>query len=320
MKKEVNIQSLEELIKLQKPEHGQLIKSAIDVICSLRQEKKELEHQLTSFYNTIPMGFVEFDNDFNVTFWNKAAQKIFGYSANEMIGKNVFDTIVPEYERPKVLKVHDKDNPMPVRSLNDNITKYGIKKIDWYNFTKYNLKGQVIGFKSLFFDDSNENRIEQPILHDLIDFIKIRDNHSEFLESIHQGISEILDATNFCVGIYNKKKDELKLLYCSNNQKNPSDFNQTFMSYIGKETKSVLINNQNYEAFIKKNKIKEDKKRPQSWIGTPFIYNKQPSIVAVQSFVPNFSYTPGNKEALYMIGTLIGLGLEHIYMKNQLKI
>lgn len=48
------------------------------------------------------------DNEGNVSFWNNAAESMFGYSANEAIGKPVHSLIIPEQMREAHLKGLEK--------------------------------------------------------------------------------------------------------------------------------------------------------------------------------------------------------------------
>ncbi len=59
---------------------------------SLRQTKDLLELQV----NRMPIGCIIWDKDFRAISWNPAAEAIFGFSAQEVLGKNVAETIVPK--------------------------------------------------------------------------------------------------------------------------------------------------------------------------------------------------------------------------------
>ena len=71
----------------------------------LQDERKEADDQLRAsemrFRNlleAIPSVSVQgFGADGITNFWNKASQNIYGYSAEEAIGNNLFELIVPEF-------------------------------------------------------------------------------------------------------------------------------------------------------------------------------------------------------------------------------
>lgn len=59
-------------------------------------ELKEREEVLRLITGAAQDAIVMVDNEDKVTFWNKAAETVFGYSAEEMLGKNPQDSIVPQ--------------------------------------------------------------------------------------------------------------------------------------------------------------------------------------------------------------------------------
>lgn len=87
-------------------------KSEIEI---LKEKIKELENQLSwykSFTNEILQTpnviVVELDTQGNVVLVNKAVEKITGYSKEEIIGKNWFETLVPKDKYPQVWKVFEE--------------------------------------------------------------------------------------------------------------------------------------------------------------------------------------------------------------------
>jgi PAS domain S-box-containing protein len=53
------------------------------------------ERVLHSIIQNYSDAVIALDNDYKIFFWNKGAERIFGYSADEMLGKTV-DPIIPE--------------------------------------------------------------------------------------------------------------------------------------------------------------------------------------------------------------------------------
>ncbi|HZW25951.1 MAG TPA: PAS domain S-box protein [Gallionella sp.] len=63
---------------------------------ALRESEEKLHAVTTAAQDAIAL----IDNDGNVRFWNPAAEKLFGYTAAEMMGKNLHQLIVPERYLP----------------------------------------------------------------------------------------------------------------------------------------------------------------------------------------------------------------------------
>ncbi|NOZ45216.1 MAG: PAS domain S-box protein, partial [Chlorobi bacterium] len=85
---------------------------------------QEVSKKLAMHVEQTPFGIIEWDLNFNVQSWNKAAEKIFGFQLNEAIGKHA-SFIVPEEYKNFVYKVWDELILLKVsnKSKNKNITK-----------------------------------------------------------------------------------------------------------------------------------------------------------------------------------------------------
>ncbi|HHU46394.1 MAG TPA: PAS domain S-box protein [Bacteroidales bacterium] len=51
---------------------------------------------------SMPIGFIELDSELKITYWNESAERIFGYSAKEALGVNLFDLTVSAENREYV--------------------------------------------------------------------------------------------------------------------------------------------------------------------------------------------------------------------------
>jgi PAS domain S-box-containing protein len=95
------------------------------------------------------------DRDGTITFFNDFAQKFFGYSAAEIIGKNVIGTIVPESDsagRDHVAMIRDiRVHPEKYRNNeNENIKRNGERAwISWTNRAIYNERGEFVELLSV---------------------------------------------------------------------------------------------------------------------------------------------------------------------------
>ncbi len=111
-----------------------------------------------------PLGVIEWDLDFHVVQWNKAAEEIFEYSREEALGKDPFTLILPEEEKENIGKVWSRltSHSGGTRSVNTNRTKSGtIKTCEWYNTPLTTAEGSVFGVASLILDTSKRVQAEQ---------------------------------------------------------------------------------------------------------------------------------------------------------------
>ena len=97
-------------------------------------KKSEKRHKII-FQNSASAGIV-WKKGFIITDWNEQATKLFGWSANEVLGKNLFELLVPKDERDLVKHNTDqiyKDTNLHIFT-NKNILKNGTLIIcQWHN-------------------------------------------------------------------------------------------------------------------------------------------------------------------------------------------
>lgn len=60
------------------------------------EELRESEEKLRAITDSASDGIVMVDHKARIVFWNPSAEKIFGYTADEILGKNFFHTVVPQ--------------------------------------------------------------------------------------------------------------------------------------------------------------------------------------------------------------------------------
>lgn len=124
------------------------------------------EVRLSLIIEQSPMAIILWDMQLKVVSWNRTAEKIFGYTAGEVIGKPDRMLIAPE-SRNHVSGIWQKilDDKTVVRSQNENITKDGrVILCDWSNTPLYDAAGSVVGFVSFAEDVTQRSRVEQELL------------------------------------------------------------------------------------------------------------------------------------------------------------
>lgn len=112
------------------------------------------------------VGFIECDTNFIIKSWNPSAERIFGYSAAEAIGRHVGNLIVKDENRAERNKLW-RDilvSEGGISSTNTNETKGGRTIIcEWHDTPLINPNGHVIGIVSLVADITERKEIEETL-------------------------------------------------------------------------------------------------------------------------------------------------------------
>ncbi len=137
----------------------------------LRSEQSWLqaEQRLRLHVQQTPMAVIEWNVNFQVTSWNPAAERIFGYTAAEAVGRYGLELIVAPsaYDHVQGVRADLLAGRGGRRSTNANITKDGREILcEWYNTPLVGESGQIVGVAALAQDvtDRRTGEAERRVL------------------------------------------------------------------------------------------------------------------------------------------------------------
>lgn len=126
----------------------------------------ESAQRLAFLFQQTPLGVVEWDTDGLVTDWNPAAEQIFGYTAEEMIG-NGADPLIPDHMQEEIAWAWEElisgrgGHLVTV----ENLTKSGdLRWCEWHSTTLLDNQGNIIGAASLVLDVTDRKRAEEALV------------------------------------------------------------------------------------------------------------------------------------------------------------
>jgi diguanylate cyclase (GGDEF)-like protein/PAS domain S-box-containing protein len=155
--------------------HGEVIGfySASTDIDELKRAEIELRRanwMLSSHFENTPLAVIEWDADFRVRRWSPQAERIFGWSENEVLGKRLRDlNFVVENDKAEVMGVVERlqsQSETHVTSLNRNYRKDGrVIWCEWYNSNLADETGKLISVLSLAQDVTARVEAEERLVH-----------------------------------------------------------------------------------------------------------------------------------------------------------
>ncbi len=122
------------------------------------QALRGTEQRLAQHILNTPVGVIEWNTRLEVTAWNPAAERIFGYTEAEALGRHAAGLILPREIKPELQRVWDALMAQDggTHNTNENLTKDGRSiTCNWYNTPLIDDEGKVIGVASLV-DDITE--------------------------------------------------------------------------------------------------------------------------------------------------------------------
>lgn len=125
---------------------------------------KASEQHYQVIYETVPQALILFDRDNHVVNWNHAAEEIFGWPKNDMIGQSL-NRIIPETEADYVSKVMAQAwEGRTVSGTNQNLTRDGRTILcRWSNVAQKDGNGDTIGVLSLAEDITQTQKLRDEV-------------------------------------------------------------------------------------------------------------------------------------------------------------
>ena len=172
---------------------------------------RQSQQRLLSHFEHTPLAVTEWNTDFECVQWNSAAQKIFGYSKEEMLGKHVPDFIIPEDDRAHADQVF-KDllaNKRSARSTNENITRDGRTiLVEWYHTPLVDSDGNVVGIASLANDITERMQAQEALTESEMRYRSIVSAMSEGIV-VHDDSGRIVAFNSSATEILGLTEDQL---------------------------------------------------------------------------------------------------------------
>lgn len=121
-----------------------------------------------------PLGYVEWDLDYKVIDWNPAAERIFGYTRDKILGRS-HEIFIPPEIIPEIRDMFRRviEGTGGTKNINDNITKEGRTiTCGWYNKALTDQNEKVLGIISLV-DDITERKLAEDQLQKSLEEKKV---------------------------------------------------------------------------------------------------------------------------------------------------
>lgn len=135
---------------------------------------REREQRFATIFQQSPVGIVEWDAVFGVQQWNAAAERIFGWTREEMVGQPARKLMPPQLQ-PQLDEIHSQlmNGHQQQQNVMQNLHKDGRVVIcAWFNSAVRNEQGQPVGILSIVEDVTAQKitaeRIEHLARHDAL--------------------------------------------------------------------------------------------------------------------------------------------------------
>ncbi|MBU2444329.1 MAG: PAS domain S-box protein [Bacteroidetes bacterium] len=216
IKKDKTVRWVEDHTSWEKDQQGNAV-STNGVMYDITERKqaeeqtKQLQEYLQLQIERMPIGLIVWDTEFRVRSWNPATENIFGFTAQEALGKHPYDVIVPKEAQPYVDDIWHRllEGDTTAHSINDNITKDGRTILcQWSNTPLKEADGTVRGVLSMVQDITDRKRAEEAMR-------RKDEHHRAVVENIFKFVPEglLVFTKNLSLMKQNKAFDDIVQKY-----------------------------------------------------------------------------------------------------------
>jgi PAS domain S-box-containing protein len=301
------------------------------VVKDVTQQKKsarliqENEQQLLLHINQTPLGIVEWDLNFNVKRWNPAAERIFGYSKKEALGKHV-KFILPPATYKKIKSVWERIliSNSGIRNINENINKSGETILcEWFNTPLINKDNKIVAVASWVQDITERIRTERikKVLYNISNAVNTTDNLYKLVGFIQTELSNIIDTTNFYIALYNENNDTFTLPFFIDEKDKFTEIpaGKTLTKYVVKTKKTILANARLMNELEQQGEIEAVGADSKIWLGVPLkMEGKVTGVLAVQSYTNEKAFNSSDVQMIEFVSDQISISINRKKTEEEL--
>lgn len=132
---------------------------------AIEEAIRQSEQRLMLHVQRTPLPAIELTSDGIITRWNRAAEKLFGFSEAEALGRHVIDLIVSDHMREQAFAGFEENKKRTnSNSVHENITRDGkVVTCEWYSTVLVDAKGETIGIAALAHDITDRLHYEEQL-------------------------------------------------------------------------------------------------------------------------------------------------------------
>jgi PAS domain S-box-containing protein len=289
----------------------------LEDITERKQAEERIAHQ-AQLLSEVNDAMVATDMNSRVSFWNRAAERLYGWKAEEVLGRPISEVIptrlghiTREQWRRDVLEKgfwrgearrFSRDGREMVIDLALSLIK--------------DAAGETMGILGVNRDITGQKRVEleREVIFEIIQGITATAHVDELLGLIHESLKRVISAENCFVALYDRETKEFHFSYFADQFDEPPPpqrLGKSCTDYVFRTGRPLLGTPEICRQLCDRGEIEIVGTPSRSWVGIPL---KTPSetigVLVVQSYEKEGAYSERDVEFLASVGAQVAIAIE----------
>lgn len=278
---------------------------------------------LAGFIDLLVDAVFAVDANANVVFASAACERIFGYTPQEIVGKNMFDMMLPEdRERTRQSITEVMSGSPQLHFENRYVRKDGqVVHIMWA--VRWSQEDQLRIGVARDITERKHSEARHAALYAISEAAHITDDLPSLLPHIHQIIGTLLPADNFSVLLYDQETDQLNIAYQAGAHESLNEpvtrASGTLFAQIIRSGEPLLLAADRIQAHAHMLPMVADQPL-LCWLGVPLkSHNGTIGVLVLKSYPGGQVYSQKDQELLQFVSMHIANSIERQRMQIRLK-
>jgi len=297
----------------------------------IEEKLKEKHQEFASLFHDSPEALVYVNEDSVVLDINRQFSEMFGYSLEEIKGKNVNRKLIhpiekikeAEYLYQKSLKGSYYNYETIRRKKNGNLFAVAISSSSVFIDGK--TRGRIISYQDI--SERKKNEKIQEILYNISRAANSSISLDHLYPLIHRELGKIIDVSNFYIALFERKKDILYFPYHVDERDNNFPIvkfssSNVLTAMVIKRGKPLLNSSEEYEKMVASGELSRlgSTSSKSIWLGVPLkIADRVIGAMAVQSYDNPNLYGKEDIHLLEYVSEQIATAIERKRMEEELR-
>jgi len=300
-----------------------------NIFRSIEKADREIELQKIKFqqlFENSPIGMVMLDKDEKVQTINKSFETIFQFSLDEIKGKSINETIVPDAKIKESLELKTKSATGKRKGVETVRKRKDGSLVSVHAFgVPVSIEDELMGQYGMYIDitERKQRELENQILSDIGHSVSTTFNLTELMKQIHELLRKVLYAENCFFTLFDENTALFSFPYYVDlfgTTPEPVAMPKSCTSYIFRSGESLIITPKVFHQLEEQHEVESFGLPSPSWIGVPLqTASKVIGVLVLQHYQEENIYNEDNLKFLDSIASQIANVIERRRAKDALE-